>query len=403
MRVALLTREYPPNVYGGAGVHVEHLSAELDHIVDLDVHCFGPRRRRAGESPRVIAHPQWKLLEGDGVHRGALAAASVDLSMVAALEGVEVVHSHTWYTNLAGELARLTYAVPHVATVHSLEPLRPWKEEQLGGGYRVSSFCERVGLEGADALIAVSEAVAADLRRCYPSIRPERIHVIANGVAPTAFRAARRPAVLRAHGIDPRRPYVLFVGRISRQKGIGHFLAAGMQLDHAVQVVIRAGAPDTLELADEVAEAVAKARGGGHDVVWGAEDLPRRSLVALIAGATVLCSPSVYEPFGLVNAEAMACGVPVVASAVGGIPEVVEDKVTGLLVPFEPADDNEAEPQDPDRFAADLAAAMRTFVADPVLAQEMGAAGRRRALERFSWAAAARQTADIYGLITGAR
>ncbi len=387
MKAALLTREYPPEVYGGAGVHVEYLARELARLIDLEVHCFG-QPRAVGTNPAVYAHPAWDRLAGREAHRAALGAMSVDLDMAAHIGQADVVHSHTWYVNFAGHLTKLLYGIPHVATVHSLEPMRPWKAEQLGGGYAVSSFCERAGLEGADAIIAVSRAVADDICECYPAIPPERVHVIHNGVEVSDYDAREGTEVLDRHGIDASRPIVLFVGRISRQKGIEHLLAACPFLPPGVQIVLRAGAADTPELDRHVGALIDEAVATGHAVEWIREDLDRPELVQLFCRSRVFCCPSVYEPFGLVNLEAMACGVPVVASAVGGIPEVVVDGETGILVPLEPAD--------PAGFARALAAALTRLIEDPAEARQMGAAGRQRVVSEFSWRVTAERTIALY-------
>lgn len=390
VHVALLTREYPPDVYGGAGVHVEYLARELARLVDVSVHCWGGDRPEAN----VHAHRRWeRLAEGHG-HTPAIDTLAINLAMADACGTADVLHSHTWYANFAGHLGKLLYDVPHVATVHSLEPLRPWKAEQLAGGYRLSSFCERTGLESADAVIAVSAAMADDIVRVYPAIDPDRVHVIHNGVDPDDYRPTPGAGadILRRYGVDPDRPVVLFVGRVTRQKGIDLLLRAAAHLPAGVQVVLRAGAPDTKEIQAEVDDAVAKARAGGRDVAFIEDNLDRAELTALIGAATVLCCPSVYEPFGLVNVEAMACGVPVVASAVGGITEIVEHGTTGLLVPLN--DGAEA-------FVRDLAAALTRLVEDTDLAGKMGEAGRQRVVEEFSWQHVAVRTAGLYAQLLG--
>ncbi|MDQ1438300.1 MAG: alpha-maltose-phosphate synthase [Acidimicrobiaceae bacterium] len=403
VRVALLTREYPPDVYGGAGVHVEYLSRELARIVDVTVHCWGDDRPSTPNGPRVVGHRPSERAAGQADHGPVLDALSIDLAMAEACAGADLVHSHTWYANLAGHLAKLLHGAPHVATVHSLEPLRPWKAEQLGGGYAVSSYCERTGLESADAVIAVSSAVADDVCRVYPSIAPERVHVIHNGVDPQDYRPERAAgaALLDRFGVDPSRPVVLFVGRITRQKGIHLLLEAVRDLPVGVQVVLRAGSPDTAEIEREVAEGVAAAKAEGHEVTVIESSLAREELTALIGAATVLCCPSVYEPFGLVNVEAMACAVPVVASAVGGIPEAVEHGTTGLLVPVEARADGTGQPTDPSAYARDLAAALTRLVEDPELAAKMGEAGRQRVVDRFSWRQVAARTCALYERILG--
>ncbi len=393
MKVALLTREYPPDIYGGAGVHVEYLARELSRLVDLRVHCFGARR----DSPLVAAaYEPWSDLSGPAPHLAALRTMSVDLVMAAGVEGVDLVHSHTWYANLAGHLAKLLYGVPHVVTTHSLEPLRPWKAEQLGGGYALSSFCERTAVEGADAVIAVSTEMRNDVLRAYPAVAPERVRVIHNGVDPDEYRPDRATDVLERHRVDPGRPVVLYFGRISRQKGIVHLLRAARRIRADAQVVLRAGPADTPEQAEEVrklARELEEARGG---VVLIEELLPRRDLVQLLTHATVFVCPSIYEPFGMVNLEAMACDTPVVASAVGGILDIVEDGVTGLLVRFQPGDDAYGTPADPAAFEAGLAAAVNSLLEDPGRARALADAGHRRVVEKFSWSQIARETASLY-------
>jgi alpha-maltose-1-phosphate synthase len=402
MRVAVLTREYPPEVYGGAGVHVEYLARELARLEDVTVHCWGDDRQ--GDGPPAVGYRPWGALAGPEPHRAALQAMSIDLAMAAGVEGADVVHSHTWYTNLAGHLARLLYGVPHVATVHSLEPLRPWKAEQLGGGYALSSFCERTALEAADAIIAVSEGMRRDLLECYPAIEPERVEVIYNGVDTDEYRPDAGAEVLERHEIDPERPSVVFVGRITRQKGLPHLLAAALDFDAEAQIVLCAGAPDTPELGAEVERRVERLRaerGGG--VTWLDEMLPKREVVQLLSHARVFVCPSIYEPLGIVNLEAMACEAAVVATATGGIVEVVEDAVTGLLVPFEPLSDGSQEPRDPERFAAGISARVNELLRDPDRARALGRAGRKRVIEHFAWPAIAEQTAHLYRSVSESR
>jgi starch synthase len=395
VKVALLTREYPPDVYGGAGVHVEYLARELQHLTEVTVHCWGAERP-AGDGPPVVAHRAWERLSGNAPWRAALEAVSIDLEMATAVEGVELVHSHTWYANLGGHLARLLHGVPHVATVHSLEPMRPWKAEQLGGGYAVSSWCEKVALEAADAVIAVSAEHRRDLLACYPAIPRERVFVIGNGIDTDEYRPDPGTDVLERHGIDPARPTVLFVGRITRQKGLAHLLAAAPTIDPGAQLVLLAGAPDTPEIAAEIQAKTEAVRTQRDGVVWLEAMLPKRELIQILSHASVFVCPSIYEPLGIVNLEAMACETPVVATATGGIPEVVDDGATGLLVPFDPVDDSSREPRDPARFAADIAERVNALLADPERATEMGRAGRRRAVEQFGWAAVAERVVSLY-------
>jgi alpha-maltose-1-phosphate synthase len=399
LRVGIVTREYPPEVYGGAGVHVEYLSAALADLVDVEVHCFGRQR----SSPLVKgAYEPWPALEGGGPHVAALRHMSTDLAIVPHLEGVGVVHTHTWYANLAGHLAKLCYDVPHVATSHSLEPLRPWKAEQLGGGYALSRFCEQTSLEAADAVIAVSEQMRHDVLASYPAIDPARVHIIHNGIDPDEYRPDHGTDVLDRNGVAPGEPTVVFVGRITRQKGLPHLLDAARHFMAGAQHHLGAGAPDTPEIAAEVAGAVAELRDAGRArVVWIDQMLPRPDVVQILSHATVFCCPSIYEPFGLVNVEAMACGAAVVASAVGGIPEVVVEGETGHLVPFEPGDDPFGSPADPEGFARDLAERVNDLLADPARAEAMGQAGRQRAVEHFSWHSVAERTVELYRSLKG--
>jgi len=406
LRVDLLTREYPPHVYGGAGVHVAELAAVLRPRADVRVRCFDGPRSAEEEAGGVTGYDVPATLAGANPALGTL---GVDLAMADDVAGADVVHSHTWYANLAGHLGGLLHGVPHVVTAHSLEPLRPWKAEQLGGGYAVSSWAERTSFLAASAVIAVSEGMRADVLRVYPELDPDRVRVVHNGIDLAGWR--RPPAgdpeaerVVRARGIDPDRPAVVFVGRITRQKGLPYLLRAAAALPPEVQVVLCAGAPDTPEILAEVrglVDELRSRRAGGPDgadagVVWIGEMLPRDELIAVLAASTVFVCPSVYEPLGIVNLEAMAVGLPVVGTATGGIPEVVDDGVTGVLVPIEQADDGTGTPLDPDRYVADLAAALERVLADPVRAAEMGAAGRRRAEEQFAWDAIAERTMDVY-------
>jgi alpha-maltose-1-phosphate synthase len=384
MKVGLLTREYPPDVYGGAGVHVEYLAAELRRRLDLTVHCWGGPR----QEPQVYAHRPWEVLAEPRPEAAALQALSIDLAMVAGSKGVDLVHSHTWYANLAGHLAKLTWRVPHVVTTHSLEPLRPWKVEQLGGGYALSMFSEETGLLGADAVVAVSEGMRRDILASYPGVEAERVRVIHNGIDASVYRPETSEETLRKHGVDPAVPYAVFVGRVTRQKGLSHLLAAALQLDPDHQLVICAGAADTPELAAEVAGLAARVRERRGRLAWIEGILPRTEVIHLLTAARVFVCPSVYEPFGLVNLEAMACETAVVASRVGGIPEIVVDGETGLLVDYDEAD--------PDGFARGLAQAVGRALRDGELAARMGEAGRRRVLELFTWSAIADRTVELY-------
>lgn len=396
MRVDLLTREYPPHVYGGAGVHVTELAKVLRATVDVHVRCFDGAR----DEPGVTGYDVPAGLAGSNP---ALRTFGVDLLMAADTEGTDLVHSHTWYANLAGHVASLLHGVPHVVSAHSLEPLRPWKAEQLGGGYALSGWSERTAYEHAAAVIAVSAGMAADILRVYPEIDPDRVHVVHNGIDLAGWRRptapedlARADAVVRGLGIDPGRPAVVFVGRITRQKGLPYLLRAAAALPPDVQLVLCAGAPDTADLAAEVAGAVADLRQRRSGVVWIEQMLPREDLVAVLAAGTVFACPSVYEPLGIVNLEAMAVGLPVVASATGGIPEVVVDGETGLLVPLEQEQDGTGTPLDPDGFVADLADALTRVVSDPTRAAEMGEAGRIRAQQHFAWDTIGRRTIEVY-------
>ncbi|MFH9002354.1 glycogen synthase [Streptomyces afghaniensis] len=376
MRVGLLTREYPPDVYGGAGVHVEFLARELRPLVDLDVHCWGE-----GRADGVLRHRPWSTLDGAN---DALRTFSVDLAMAAALEGRELVHTHTWYANLGGHLAKMLYGIPHVMTAHSLEPLRPWKAEQLGGGYELSSWAERTAIEAADAVVAVSGAMREDILGCYPALDPEKVHVVHNGIDTDLYRPDHGTDALDRVGLDRSRPYVLFVGRITRQKGVPHLLRAVRDIDPAAQVVLCAGAPDTPEIDQEFRELFGELSRVRDGVFWIPKMLPRPEVIQLLTHAALFVCPSVYEPLGIVNLEAMACGTPVVASAVGGIPEVVDDGRTGLLVPAG------------DGFEAGLARAMDSVLGDPEAARRMGEAGRERAVGEFGWDAVARRTVRLY-------
>jgi starch synthase len=371
--VALLTREYPPEVYGGAGVHVTYLARELARLVDVTVHCQGADRAGA------VAHRPWDLLASANP---ALQVVSADLSMAAATGSAQLVHSHTWYANLGGHLAAMLYGIPHVMTMHSLEALRPWKAEQLGGGYQVSTWCERVSAASAAAVVAVSEGMRADILSAYPEISPERVRVIRNGIDTDEYRPDPGTDVLERYGVDLTRPYVIFVGRITRQKGVPVLLRAASGLIPEAQLVLLAGAADTPEQLAEVTELVDGLRATRSGVFWIPEMLPKPEVIQLLTHATVFAIPSVYEPLGIVNLEAMACGTAVVGSRTGGIPEVVAEGETGLLVP----------PGEPGL----LADALNVLLRDPGRARAMGEAGRKRAVAEFGWPAIAAQTAGLY-------
>jgi len=393
LAIALLSREYPPENYGGAGVHVEYLARELASRVDLGVYCFGAPR----PAPEVQgAFQPWSALEGPEHDLSALRSLSVDLLIARAVRGRQLVHSHTWYANFGGHLAKLLYGIPHVMTSHSLEPLRPWKAEQLGGGYAISSFCEKTAIEAADAVIAVSAGMKRDILRAYPSIPPDRVEVIYNGIDTEQFQPDPADDVLRRFGIDVSRPYVVFVGRITRQKGIVHLLRAARQFLPGTQLVLCAGGPDTEQIGIEVRELVAELERERGGVIWIESMLPRPELVQILSHARVFACPSVYEPFGIVNLEAMACGAPVVASSVGGIPEIVVPEETGLLVAFEPDGTARGEPRDPLEFADDFAKTVNRLLADATLAKRFGAAGRERVVAHFAWSAIADQTLALY-------
>ena len=381
LRVALLTREYPPEVYGGAGVHVTYLARELAPLVDLTVHCQGADR------PDAVAHRPWELLADANQ---ALQVVSTDLSMAAAtgpgMNSAQLVHSHTWYANLAGHLAAMLYGIPHVMTMHSLEALRPWKAEQLGGGYTLSTWCERTSAASAAAVVAVSDGMKVDILSAYPEIPAERVRVIRNGIDTDEYRPDPQTGVLARYGVDPGRPYVIFVGRITRQKGVPVLLRAASRLIGEAQLVLLAGAADTPEQLAEVTELVDGLRTSRSGVIWIPEMLPKPEVIQLLTHATVFACPSIYEPLGIVNLEAMACGTAVVGSRTGGIPEVVADGETGLLVPV-----GEPEP---------LADALNVLLRDPDRAEAMGQAGRKRAVSEFGWPAIAAQTADLYAELT---
>ena len=389
IRVDLLTREYPPESYGGAGVHVEYLARDLRRLADVRVHCFGAPR----SEPGVTAYPEPAGLKDANP---ALRTLGVDLEMAAGAAGTDVVHSHTWYANLAGHTAKLLHGVPHVVTTHSLEPLRPWKAEQLGGGYRLSSWAERTAIEAADAVVAVSEGMRRDVLTAYPGVNPDRVRVVHNGIDTEQYRPDPGTGVWDRIGADPARPTAIFVGRITRQKGLPYLLRAARELPADAQLVLLAGAPDTPEIAAEVRDLVDALRQTHDRIFWVPEMLPKPDVIQLLTHSTVFVCPSIYEPMGIVNLEAMACETAVVATATGGIPEVVAAGVTGLLVPIDQATDGTGTPLDPDGFVADLAAALNTLLADPARAARMGVAGRERAITHFSWASIADRTVAVY-------
>ena len=402
MRVDLLTKEYPPFIYGGAGVHVNELAKVLRPLADVRVHAFGGPREPGteGADDGVTGYPE--IAELDGAN-AALRTFGVDLEMAQGTEGTDLVHSHTWYANLAGHLAGLLHGVPHVISAHSLEPLRPWKAEQLGGGYALSSWAEKTAYEAASGIIAVSNGMREDILRCYPAVDPEHVKVVHNGIDLEAWKHpqgqeadAQAAATLKRLGIDPDRPTIVFVGRITRQKGLPHLLRACEQLPADVQVILCAGAPDTPEIKAEVEGLVARLRDKRTGVVWIEEMLPRPELIAVLAASDVFVCPSVYEPLGIVNLEAMAVGLPVVGSATGGIPDVIVDGETGLLVPIEQVQDGTGTPIDPARFEADLAERLTTLVTDTEAAKAMGQAARRRVEAHFAWQAIAQRTMDVY-------
>jgi starch synthase len=401
MKALLLTNEYPPHVYGGAGVHVEYLSRALARLMDVEVRCYGGQRIKDGRLD----------VRGFGVDeahfgcpknlRSVFGAVQRDAAMAAAGTDADLVHVHTWYTHLGGLMIKQNYGLPLVLTVHSLEPLRPWKREQLGGGYDFSCWVEKAAIEMADAVIAVSESTKADVLRLF-DVDPARVRVIHNGIDLEEYRARHDAALLTRHGIDPGRPFILFVGRITRQKGIIHLVKALKDLDPGVQVVLCAGSPDTPEIAAEMKDAVEAARQNRSGVIWIEQMLPKSEIIPLYSQAALFVCPSIYEPFGIINLEAMACGTPVVASAVGGIPEVVVPGETGLLVPVRQITEAPFEPVDAGRFASDLAAAVNELMRDEPRRQAMGEAARRRVEEVFGWPAVARKTADLYRRVCAA-
>lgn len=389
MRVDIVTKEYPPEIYGGAGVHVTELVKALRTGMDVRVRAFGADRDEEGTTSYGVPSEL-------GAANAAVQTLGTDLEIVGDVAGADVVHSHTWYANLAGHLASLLHGIPHVVTAHSLEPLRPWKAEQLGGGYAVSSWIEKSAYEGAAAIVAVSEGMRQDILRSYPALDPAKVHVIYNGIDVEAWHPVDDPALLAQLGVDASRPSVVFVGRITRQKGLPYFLRAAERLPADVQVVLCAGAPDTPQIMAEVEGLVRGLQETRDGVVWIDRMLSRHELCTILSAATTFVCPSVYEPLGIVNLEAMACGAAVVGTATGGIPEVVVDGVTGRLVPIDQVQDGTGTPIDPERFVADLARVLTEVVGDTERARAYGSAGRERAANDFSWRSIADQTAALY-------
>jgi glycosyltransferase involved in cell wall biosynthesis len=395
MKALLLTNEYPPHIYGGAGVHVDYLSRELAKLMEVEVRCFGEQREDLGNLQVRGFGPGTPEMTCPKPLQSALGASRRCVDFCGAGITADLVHCHTWYTHLGGIMAKLNYGIPLVITVHSLEPLRPWKREQLGGGYDFSLWVEKTALEMADAVIAVSAETKRDILSHF-HVKEERISVIHNGIDLSEYKPSNDPGVLSSLGVDPERPYILFVGRITRQKGIIHLVRAIRHLDPGFQVVLCAGAPDTPEIASEMQQAVAAAREHHGEIVWIEKMVTRPEAVALYSAASVFVCPSIYEPFGIINLEAMACGTPVVASAVGGIKEVVVDRETGFLVPLNQMTESPFEPTEPEAFAVDFAAKINLLMADPDLATRMGAAGRKRAEELFGWDAIALKSEGLY-------
>lgn len=402
MKSVLFTNEYPPYTYGGAGVHVEYLARELATLMEVDVRCFGDQH--LGGGPLTVQGFSADISDYAAPPRlhGVFSAIQRGLAFnTAGIDG-DVVHCHTWYTHLAGIIAKLNYGIPLVVTVHSLEPLRPWKREQLGGGYDFSCWVEKTALELADAVICVSEGTRSDVMKHF-NVAPERLHIIYNGIDPKEYSLRDPAPALRRFGIAADRPYMLFVGRITRQKGIIHLVNAIRHMDPDYQVVLCAGAPDTPEIAAEMKAAVESVRATRPGVHWIAEMVPKDSVIELYSGAAVFCCPSIYEPFGIINLEAMACETPVVAAAVGGIPEVVVHDETGYLVPLAQCPRSPYEPLHPAAFAKDLADQVNRLMRNPGRRAAFAAAGRKRAVEQFGWAAIARQTRDLYASLLSSR
>jgi len=394
MRVDVITKEYPPEIYGGAGVHVTELVKALRSTIDVRVRAFGAAR---DEQHTTAYGVPTELVAANG----AIQTLGTDLEIVTDVAGADVVHSHTWYANFAGHLASLLHGVPHIVTAHSLEPLRPWKAEQLGGGYAVSSYIEKTAYEGAAAIVAVSEGMRTDILRSYPALDPAKVRVIYNGIDVEAWHPVEDATLLTELGIDGAKPSVVFVGRITRQKGLPYLLRAAEQLPPDVQLVLCAGAPDTPQIMAEVEELVRGLQGSREGVVWIDRLLSRHELCTVLTAATTFVCPSVYEPLGIVNLEAMACGAAVVGTATGGIPEVVVDGTTGRLVQIEQAQDGTGTPLDPERFVNDPARVLTEVVTDPERAAAYGTAGRARAADEFSWASIAAATTALYAEVAG--
>jgi glycogen synthase len=400
MKIAILTNEYPPHIYGGAGVHVEYLTRELAALEErkhsVQVLCFGDQKESSGNLTVEGIQPDSKFPLQELQHPKLMDTLLRNLIMSGKLAQADLVHCHTWYTHFAGCLLRSLLGVPLVLSTHSLEPHRPWKAEQLGAAYQVSSWVEKTAYENADGVIAVSQSMKADVNRLY-GVPFEKIRVIYNGIDTNQYKPTPNPSVLTAYKIDPQKPFILFVGRITRQKGIIHLVNAIKHIRPGMQIVLCAGAPDTKEIGVEMAEKVEEAKKQTeNDVIWVSEMVTREDVITLYTHATLFVCPSIYEPFGIINLEAMACGTPVVASAIGGIPEVVEHNRTGLLVPLEPKSALEFDPIDPEKFSRDLAAAVNSLLEAPERMKEMAERARERVEKHFSWTSIARQTLEFY-------